>query len=144
MPTTVVVKTNRRGVFTSAELRMLLEAAQRRSQDWHTVLLVGTCARGRLRDCCRIQREEIDLAEATLSLHQLKTGTHIQIPIPPALLEHLKTLGSQTGDQAAAFLTPDLAEAETVGAHGLSLQSTAIRREAGCRPARPPRAPVAN
>ena len=36
-----------------------------------------------------------------------------------------------TGDQAAAFLTPALAEAETGGAHGLSLQFAAIMREAG-------------
>ena len=129
--TTVAGKTNRRGVFTSAELRMLLEAAQRRSQDWHTVVLVGIYTGARLRDCCRIEWEDIDLAEATLSLHQLKTGSRIQIPIHPALLEHLEALASQAGDQAAAFLTPALAEAETGGAHGLSLQFAAIMREAG-------------
>jgi hypothetical protein len=28
-------------VFTSAEFRMLLEAARRGSQDWHTAVLVG-------------------------------------------------------------------------------------------------------
>jgi integrase len=129
--TTVAGKTNRRGVFTSAELRMLLEAAQRRSKDWHTVVLVGIYTGARLRDCCRIEWEDIDLAEATLSLHQLKTGSRIQIPIHPALLEHLEALASQAGDQAAAFLTPALAEAETGGAHGLSLQFAAIMREAG-------------
>ena len=95
--TTVAGKTNRRGVFTSAELRMLLEAAQRRSQDWHTVVLVGIYTGARLRDCCRIEWEDIDLAEATLSLHQLKTGSRIQIPIHPALLEHLEAHASQTG-----------------------------------------------
>ena len=56
---------------------------------------------------------------------------HHQIPIHPALLEHLEALASQAGDQAAAFLTPALAEAETGGAHGLSLQFAAIMREAG-------------
>jgi integrase len=124
-------KTNRRGVFTSAELRMLLEAARRQSQDWHTVVLVGICTGARLRDCCRIQWEDINLAEATLSLHQLKTSSRIQIPIHPALLEHLEMLASRAGDQPAAWLTPSLAEAETGGAHGLSLQFAAIMRDAG-------------
>ena len=56
-----------------------------------------TSTDGFLRDCCRIEWEDIDLAEATLSLHQLKTGSRIQIPIHPALLEHLEAHASQTG-----------------------------------------------
>jgi integrase len=125
------VKAHRRGVFTPTELRMLLEAAKGHSEDWHTAVLVGICTGARLRDCCRLQWDDIDLAEATLNLHQLKTGSRIQIPIHPALLEHLEALASQAGDQAAAFLTPALAEAETGGAHGLSRQFAAIMREAG-------------
>jgi integrase len=66
-----------------------------------------------------------------LSLHQLKTGSRIQIPIHPALLKRLEAVASQAGDQPAAFLTPSLAEAETGGAHGLSRQFAAIMREAG-------------
>ena len=77
---------------------MLLEAALRGSKDWHTVVLVGIYTGARLRDCRRIEWESIDLAEATLSLHQLKTGSRIQIPIHPALLEHLEALASQAGD----------------------------------------------
>ncbi len=125
------VKAHRRGVFTPAELRMLLEAAKGRSEDWHTAVLVGIYTGARLRDCCRLQWDDIDLAEATLSLHQLKTGSRIQIPIHPALLEHLEALASRAGDQLAAYLTPSLAEAETGGAHGLSRQFAAIMREAG-------------
>ncbi len=40
-------------------------------------------------------------------------------------------MASQAGDQAAAFLTSTLAEAETGGAYGLSLQFASIMREAG-------------
>ena len=125
------VKSHRRGVFTAAELRMLLETAKGRSEDWQTVVLIGIYTGARLRDCCRLQWEDIDLTEATLSLHQLKTGTRIQIPIHPALLEHLEALASRAGDRAAVFLTPTLAEAETGGAHGLSLQFAGIMRDAG-------------
>jgi integrase len=121
----------RRGVFTPTELRMLLEAAKVRSDDWQTAVLVGICTGARLRDCCRLLWEDIDLAEATLSLHQLKTGSRILIPIHPALLEHLEALASRAGDQPADFLTPSLADAETGGAHGLSLQFAAIMRDAG-------------
>jgi integrase len=95
------------------------------------VVLVGIYTGARWPDCCRIEWEDIDLAEATPSLHQLKTGSRIQIPIYPALLEHLEAHASRTGDQAEAFLTPTLAEAETGGAHGLSLQIDEIMREAG-------------
>jgi integrase len=121
----------RRGVFTPTELQMLLEAAKARSDDWQTAVLVGICTGARLRDCCRLLWEDIDLAEATLSLHQLKTGSRIQIPIHPALLAHLEALASRAGDQPADFLTPSLADAETGGAHGQSLQFAAIMREAG-------------
>ena len=71
---------------------MLLESAKVRSEDWHTAVLVGICTGARLRDCCRLQWDDIDLAEATLSLHQLKTGSRIQIPIHPALLKRLEAL----------------------------------------------------
>lgn len=130
-PAKGATKAHQRGLFTSAEVRLLLEAAQRVSNDWHTAVMVGVYTGARLRDCCRIKWEDLDLAQETLSLHQLKTGTRIQIPIHEELLQHLEAVASRAGDQRAEFLTPTLAEAESGGAHGLSRQFAGIMRDAG-------------
>ena len=130
-PAKGATKAHQRGLFTASEVRLLLDAAQKTSVDWHTAVMVGVYTGARLRDCCRIRWEDLDLAQESLSLHQLKTGTRIQIPIHEELQQHLETLASSAGAQAAEFLTPKLAERETGGAHGLSLQFAAIMREAG-------------
>jgi integrase len=73
----------------------------------------------------------LDLVSATLSLHQLKTGVRIQIPVHEELLKHIAQRASDVGDQRSEFLTPSLSDAESGGAHGLSQQFAAIMREAG-------------
>jgi len=125
-----VSKAHQRGLFTAAEVRSLLAAARNRSADWHTAVLVGVYTGARLRDCCRIKFEDLDCAKAALSLHQLKTGSRIEVPIHDELLRHLEPMAAP-GEQGAGFLTPSLATAETGGAHGLSQQFFGIMREAG-------------
>ncbi len=122
---------HQRGVFTSAEVLLLLEAAKKRSSEWHTAVMVGAYTGARLRDCCRIKWEDLDLVGATLSLHQLKTGVRIQIPVHEELLKHISQRASEAGDARSEFLTPSLANAESGGAHGLSQGFVAIMREAG-------------
>jgi len=124
-------KAHQRGVFTSAEVRSLLSAAQNCPTDWHTAVLVGVYTGARLRDCCRIQWEDLDLAEGKLSLHQLKTGSRIEVPIHAELLRHLEAATSAKGKPRDGFLTPTLAKAETGGAHGLSRQFLEIMKQAG-------------
>ncbi len=124
-------KAHQRGLFTAAEVRLLLDAAQKASTDWRTAVMVGVYTGARLRDCCRIKWEDLDLTQETLSLHQLKTGTRIQVPIHQELLHHLETIASSAGDHAAEFLTPTLARTESGGAHGLSMKFARIMRDAG-------------
>ena len=124
-------KAHQRGLFAGAEVRLLLDAAQRVSTDWHTAVMVGVYTGARLRDCCRIKWEDLDLAQETLSLHQLKTGTRIQIPIHEELQEHLEMVASSRGDERGEFLTPTLAASESGGAYGLSKQFAGIMRDAG-------------
>lgn len=130
-PAKAARKPHQRGVFTSAEVRSLLDAAKNRSVDWHTAVLIGVYTGARLRDCCRIQWTDLNLAEGKLSLHQLKTGSRIEVPIHDELLLHLQRTATASGKQPTEWLTPALAKAETGGAGGLSKQFSAIMKDAG-------------
>lgn len=130
-PTKAGNKGHRRGVFTPTEVRSLLNAAKDSSTDWHTAVLVGVYTGARLRDCCRIRWEDLDLTGAKLSLHQLKTSSRIDIPIHDELMKHLEAAASASANARTGFLTPTLAKAETGGAHGLSRQFAEIMKQAG-------------
>ena len=93
--------------------------------------MVGSYTGARLRDCCRLRWEEVDFSAGRLVIHQLKTGRPIEIPLHPDLLAHLENRASAVGDQSVEFVTPSLAKLETGGANGLSLQFSAIMRDAG-------------
>jgi len=122
---------HRRRGFSGAEVRLLQDAAARTSKDWHTVVLVGSYTGARLRDCCRLQWEDLDLAGSRLVIHQLKTGRPIEIPLHPNLLEHLESRASEVGDRPQEYITPTLAELGTGGASGLSMQFAKVMRDAG-------------
>lgn len=124
-------KAHQRGTFTQAEVRMLIEAARAVSTDWHTAVMVGAYTGARLRDCCRLRWEEVNLSAGTLLLHQLKTGADIELPLHPELQAHLEGLASKVGDTAIEFVTPTLASCETGGSRGLSIQFSKIMRDAG-------------
>lgn len=124
-------KAHQRGTFTPGEVRLLIESARAVSSDWHTAVMIGAYTGARLRDCCRLRWDDVDLAAGTLRLHQLKTGAVIQLPIHPELQGHFEARASEAGDSAADFITPTLAGAETGGSRGLSIQFAKIMREAG-------------
>jgi integrase len=123
--------THRRRGFTGQEVRMLQDAAARLSPDWHTVVVVGSYTGARLRDCCRLRWEDVDMAAHRLVIHQLKTGRSIEMPLHPDLQAHLENRASVVGDRPAEWITPSLAEMETGGAHGLSRQFAEIMQDAG-------------
>ncbi len=129
--TRTAATTHRRRGFSGEEVRLLQEAAARVSADWHTAVMVASYTGARLRDCCRLRWEDLDLAGSRLVIHQLKTGRTIEIPLHPELQTHLEARASAAGDRQEDYVTPTLADLETGGASGLSMQFAAIMRDAG-------------
>lgn len=122
---------NQRGTFTATEVRLLIDAAASTSTDWHTVVLVGVYCGARLRDCCRLRWEDVDLTAGTVRIMQLKVGVPIVVPLHHELQGHLEKLASTVGDKAAEYVTPTLAHKEAGGARGLSDLFSRIMRSAG-------------
>ena len=122
---------HKREPFAAGEVRILIATAKEVSADWETAVMVGAYTGARLRDCCRLRWEDVDLTAGTLTFTPLKTGTEMVLPIHPALLAHLVAMASKTGDSAEAFVTPTLATLETGGRGGLSSQFARVMRRAG-------------
>ena len=122
---------HKREPFTPAEIALLIAAAGEVSEDWRTVVMLGAYTGQRLRDCCRLTWENLNLTSGRLTFTPLKTGTELELPIHPALLQHLESLASKAGDQPAKFITPSLSDLETGGSRGLSMQFAEIMRKAG-------------
>jgi integrase len=116
-----------RGVFTPAEIRMLLDAAK--GSDWETGILLGYCTGARLSDCTKMEWENVDLANSTLKFFEAKNQKQIVLPLHPDLAAHLEKLAST--DEPQKHITPHMAELGPGGRRGLSEGFKRIVRKAG-------------
>lgn len=119
----ISIESSTKGTFTLAQLHALFEAAR---GDWLTALLLGYYTAARLRDCCNLRKEMIDLERGALVLKQIKTDRTICLPIHPVLKAHLQSIITATGP--TGFLCPDLANRKTGGKTGLSSEFNALMR----------------
>jgi integrase len=115
-----------RGTFTPAEVAMLVEAAQ---GEWKVLIPLAYYTAARLGDCCRMQWDGVDLANATLTYTQSKTGQKVTVPLHPDLLARLHKLAGT--DQPEVFILPTLASQRVSGRRGLSETFKQIMRKAG-------------
>lgn len=119
-------KSVERGVYTPAEVKMLLDAA---NGEWRTLILVAYYTGQRLSDCVRLAWADVDLSNRTWTLQQGKTGTRLVVPLHPELATHLETVADL--DTPAEFVMPGMAGKGPGGRHGLSESFKAIMRKAG-------------
>jgi integrase len=105
-----------RGVFTPAEIKMLLDGAK--GTEWETVIMFGYFTGARLGDCTKMQWEKVDLANNTLEFFETKNQKWVTVPLHPDLQEHLSKLANN--DKAQKHITPHMAELGPGGRHGLS------------------------
>lgn len=109
----------------------MIRSAGEESTDWQTVITVGAYTGARLRDCCRLKWDDINLTEGTLTFTPMKTGAEMIVPLHRSLLGHLERRASAVGDKREVFVTPTLAVQETGGSGGLSMQFGQIMKRAG-------------
>ena len=119
-------ETVERGTFTPAEVRMLVDAAK---DEWKTLILLAYYTGARLRDCSRLQWEDVHLVTGTLTLTVAKTGQKLTTPLHPDLQAHLETLAGT--DKLAPFVMPRIADQKSSGSNGLSESFKGIVRQAG-------------
>jgi integrase len=121
------VRSVQRGVFTSTDLELLLDAAK--GTEWETVILAGYYTAARLSDCTRIEWENVDLVKGTLKYFEGKNQKEILMPLHPDLAAHLETLA--VSDKPQKHLTPEMAQLGPGGRHGLSEGFKRIAKKAG-------------
>ncbi len=115
-----------RAVFTTAEVRMLVDAAH---DEWPTLILLAYFTGARLGDCVRLAWADVDLTAGTISYTQSKTGKKVTVPIHPELAAHLDKLAST--DNPQPFIMPHMASLKSSGRNGLSQGFKRIMRKAG-------------
>ena len=114
-----------RGTFTPAEVGLLVAATD--NVEWKTTILLSFYAGLRLGDAVSLKWENVDFAEGFLSYRATKTKSHVEIPLHPALQEHLELLaGDATGE-----ISPKLARQKIPGRSGLSHQFMHVMKAAG-------------
>lgn len=119
-------KSMERGTFTTAEVKMLVDAAE---GEWKTLIMLAYFTGARLGDCCRMAWADVDLGEARLTYTQAKTGENVTVPIHPDLLAHLNKLAGS--DKPEEFVMPHTANLKSGGRKGLSETFKLIMRDAG-------------
>ncbi len=115
-----------RGTFSPTEVKMAVDAA---TGEWKTLILLAYFTGARLSDCCRAEWEGVDLANASFTYTQGKTGRKLTVPLHPDLLAHLE--GIANADKATPFVMPHMANLKSGGRHGLSEGFKRIMRKAG-------------
>ena len=117
-------KTSEKDVFTSEQMRQLLEATD---GDWRGLILAGDYTGLRLLDLSSLEWGALDLDKATLRLETGKTGAVVVIPLHDELLAWLK---KQSRGIARAPVFPKLAGKAGGGKSGLSCQFKKIMAKA--------------
>ena len=105
-----------RGVFTPAEIRMILKECE--GAEWATVILFGYYTGARLGDSTKMLWDKVDLAKETMEFFESKNQKWITLPLHPELHRHLSKLASIDAPQK--HITPKMAELGPGGRHGLS------------------------
>jgi len=118
------IKSQKRDVFSSADVRALLGEAD---QDWQTAILLGYYCGMRLTDACNLTWANVNLADGLISYQQGKTDEQVELPIHPDLMAHLLSIAGDT----AGPLCPTLTGQSTGGGAGLSTQFSNLMAKAG-------------
>ena len=127
-----------RGVFTPAEVKMLVEATSKgvkredweiADQEWKTLILLAYFTGARLGDCCRMTWANVNLTAGTLTFTQSKTNKKLEVPLHPELQSHLESLAST--DKPEVYVMPHMASLKPGGRHGLSEGFNRRMRRAG-------------
>lgn len=105
-----------RGVFTPAEIKMLLDGAK--GTEWETLIMFGYFTGARLGDCTKMAWDNVDLVNGTLKFFETKNQKWVTTPLHPDLEEHLAKLAGI--DKAQTHITPHMACLGPGGRHGLS------------------------
>jgi integrase len=113
-----------RKIFTSTELRALLEVA---SEEWRTLILTGYFLGGRLSDMVALGWDNVDLSGGVVIYTQAKTNRRVEVPLHPELEEHLLSIAR---DQRSTFLCPTLAHIRLDGGRGLSARFAKLMSKA--------------
>ena len=127
-PITVVVEDEiQRELFTEAEAKLLLDAAE---GEWKTLLMVGYYTGLRLMTAATLRWDALDMAAKTIAVPKPgKHGKAALIPMHERLHAHLTTVaGSDRTDQC---MMPTLASTESGGKRGLSREFKGIAVKAG-------------
>ena len=104
--------------FSVAELRRILDAAERAGKEWLTLFSIGTYTGLRLGDCCTLPWDCVDLARGVIQVIPQKTRKHsngrpVTIPIHPtlhSLLSACRLPTPQGNSPQSRYVVPNLAE----------------------------------
>ena len=118
------IKQVKRMTFTSAQVQMLLDAAD---DEWKTAILLGYYCGLRLGDAAALTWASVDLAGSKLVIEVHKTGETLEVPMHPTLEGHLSKLAGDTGGPVC----PALAAGHVSGRAGLSRKFITLMRSAG-------------
>jgi len=122
-------ESSEREVFTSEEVRRLLEAAP--SLEWQTLILLGYFIGARLGDCVQMKWDNVNPELGAIVYTQLKTGKKVVVPMHFHVIKHLNYLSTF---KTTGFLCPNLAAKGSGGKHGLSEGFKRIVKKAGIDP----------
>jgi len=123
------VESSEREVFTSEEVRRLLEATP--SLEWQTLILLGYFIGARLGDCVQMKWDNVNPEMGAIIYIQQKTGKQVVVPMHFHVIKHLNYLSSF---KTTGFLCPNLAAKGSGGKHGLSEGFKRIVKKAGIDP----------
>jgi len=123
------VESSEREVFTSDEVKRLLEAAP--SLEWQTLILLGYFIGARLGDCVKMKWDNVNPEMGAIIYVQQKTGKPVTVPMHFHVIKHLNYLSTF---KTTGFLCPNLAAKGSGGKHGLSEGFKRIVRKAGIDP----------
>lgn len=72
--------------FTTAQIKAVLQACE---PEWKSMVLCGAYTGQRLADIATLKWDKVDLAAKTIALKTRKTGRYQNLPMAPALFDHL-------------------------------------------------------
>ena len=120
------VESSERDIFTPDQVAKLLQTVGHKSE-WFTLILLGYYTGQRLRDCAALGWKQVDMKNHVIHFKQEKTGKKVTVPMTDDLDEHLQFL---TEFIDSKYVSPELAERGTGGAHGLSESFSRIVKRA--------------
>lgn len=116
--------------FTPEELRLMVHHFP---APWNDMVLVSFLTGGqRLGDICRLQWQNIDFRNDTISIHPQKTtGKIIDLPLMPELRARLLLIKSEQGEDSSGYVFPFMARRHILQAGSISSEFTALLKAWG-------------